>query len=377
MTFSRTDKLKAMAIVRVFETGKPLGDYAACVVLDDGAGISYGINQFTHRSGSLLAVIEKYFAGGGAVGRDVIAERLPVLKRTTRAAIDKLSVDAQFKKTLKSAAITHEMREAQEEVAFEKYLKPALNECASLGLVTPLSLAVVYDSVVHGSWERIRDRTGQVKSEADWIARYVRARDQWLKSIPRLKKTSYRTAFFLAQIAHWNWKLEFPLNVHGVRLTNAVFDKNSPVEADITTAKSPPTDAGSTYLNDLPKSSDGRVDESTAPAKQAQPANYGEEEGSCLDEIEKRVNDVAAKVDQADRIVTTTATRTDRAKSLWTTVAGTFWQMVWAVGGFFAGVPREVWLVVAVIAGMLMLFYLYRQITLGRIREGNGIEKAR
>jgi hypothetical protein len=31
--------------------------------------------------------------------------------------------------------------------------------------------------------------------------------------------------------------------------------------------------------------------------------------------------------------------------------------------------PREIWFAVAVIAGALMLAYLYRQITLGRIRD--------
>jgi hypothetical protein len=39
------------------------------------------------------------------------------------------------------------------------------------------------------------------------------------------------------------------------------------------------------------------------------------------------------------------------------------------VFGLIVGVPREVWLVVAVIAALLMLMYLYRQIALGKIRE--------
>ena len=69
MSFSEKDKLKALAIVHIFETSKAFGDYGACVVLNDGAGVSYGINQFTHRSGSLLEVITAYFRNGGTVGR--------------------------------------------------------------------------------------------------------------------------------------------------------------------------------------------------------------------------------------------------------------------------------------------------------------------
>ena len=37
MTFTENDKLKALVIVHVFETSKPLGDYVACVALNDDA----------------------------------------------------------------------------------------------------------------------------------------------------------------------------------------------------------------------------------------------------------------------------------------------------------------------------------------------------
>lgn len=158
MTFSDFDKLKALAIVRVFETSQPFGDYAACVVLNDGAGVSYGISQFTHRSGSLAAVVEKYLANDGAVGRAVLEDTLHYLKRRDHAAINVVAGDERFKKALRAAAITREMRAAQEYIAFECYLKPAIRACESSGFELPLSLAVVYDSMTHGSWEKIRDR---------------------------------------------------------------------------------------------------------------------------------------------------------------------------------------------------------------------------
>jgi uncharacterized membrane protein required for colicin V production len=50
--------------------------------------------------------------------------------------------------------------------------------------------------------------------------------------------------------------------------------------------------------------------------------------------------------------------------------------MLWAVVGFFAGVPREVWLVVAIIAGVLIALFIYRQITLGKLREKNAQARA-
>src|SRR6476646_2313959 len=135
------DKRKAMAIVRIFETGKATGDYTAVAVLDDGAGISYGISQFTHRSGSLATVVEKYLSAGANVGRVVLEEKLPMLKRKTPAAIRTAAVDTKLKAALKAAAITSEMRQAQDETAEQLYLQPAIDICASMGFTQPLSLA--------------------------------------------------------------------------------------------------------------------------------------------------------------------------------------------------------------------------------------------
>ena len=102
MSFSEKDKLKALAIVHIFETSKAFGDYGACVVLNDGAGVSYGINQFTHRSGSLLEVVTAYFRNGGTVGRAAIEEALPLLRQKGPGAIGELAGNARFKKALKA-----------------------------------------------------------------------------------------------------------------------------------------------------------------------------------------------------------------------------------------------------------------------------------
>ena len=97
--------------------------------------------------------------------------------------------------------------------------------------------------------------------------------------------------------------------------------------------------------------------------------NRSDTQDDLLNSIETEVNDAAAKYDQVERIATTVTSRNDAAKSLWTTVIGSVTQTFWALFGLLAGVPREVWLVVALIAAALMLMYLYRQIALGKIRE--------
>ena len=366
-TFTELDHLKAMAIVNIFETSRPFGEYGALAVLNDGAGLSYGISQFTHRSGSLDAVVRRYLEMGGRVGRPTLIENVARLRSDSVAAILSAAGDRHLKDALKGAAATREMRAAQHEVAFERYLRPALEACAGSGFVLPLSLAVIYDSINHGSWERIRDhvripaRTFAGDGfEKVWIVAYVKARHQWLRSVPRLKATSYRTQFFLEQIIAGNWHLELPFCVHGRLLTQRDFPP-APTGVTLSTAGHLPSSSATTI--DLPEAAN-RERDAFPPADDAPPSKQ-----PSLKKFGNELADAYAKYDRLESAVRTIVTRADSAKSLWTTVAGTAWQAFWAVVSFFIGLPREIWLAVAVIAAALMLFYLYRQITLGRIRE--------
>lgn len=364
MTFTEKDKMKALAIVHVFETGKPFGDYAACVVLNDGAGISYGINQFTHRSGSLAAVIKTYLRGG-QVGRELMTSKLSILNDRSAAAIQRLSADLAFQRVLRAAATTEEMRAAQREIAYTRYLRPALEICERMELSNTLSLAVVYDSVTHGSWDWIAARvnavvrptsSGSPVNEKAWITEYVRRRHRWLTEIRRLRVTNYRTRFFLDQIAIGNWGLKLPLNVHGVRLSDQMFEN---YESSVRVTEVVP--AAETTAT--PPLTEKKTEETLSDPEPQDPF------GASASEI------AAAAVQGFDRLdgaIATVARRTDSAKSMWTAIGGTVSQAAWAVFGFIVGLPREVWIFVALIAAALTLLYLYRQIVLGRIREVAG-----
>jgi chitosanase len=412
MSFSEKDKLKALAIVHIFETSKAFGDYGACVVLNDGAGVSYGINQFTHRSGSLLEVVTAYFRNGGTLGRAAIEEAVPLLRQKGPGAIGELAGDTRFKKALKAAALTSEMRAAQHEIAEKRYLHPAVEAAEGSGFVLPLSLAVIYDSINHGSYARIRDRvkiskknySSLLEFEKAWIYSYVKNRDAWLESVPRLAVTDYRTDFFLAQIARGNWMLELPVNVHGLKLSE-VSGGQREVSSEERGRVAHATAAGSAAVQEdsavepldqptetlaIPQISPDTLPESPENAHiTAQPPDVfggagGEEEkrsggdeetaglnekGGILTRAGEVLDTAGSKFDRVNEVVSGLGQRKDAAKSLWTTVGSTIWQSVWAVIAFIIGLPREVWLTVAVIAGAFMLYYLYRQISLGKIRE--------
>ena len=94
-------------------------------VLRDGAGISYGFCQFTHRSGALVEVLAVYLRSGGAVAKEIIASRIKQAKNSSRASVATLAADEAFKKALRAAAATREMKAAQIAVALRRYVEPA------------------------------------------------------------------------------------------------------------------------------------------------------------------------------------------------------------------------------------------------------------
>lgn len=373
VAFTDFDKLTAISIVNIFETGRPFGSHSALTVLNDGAGISYGISQFTHRSGSLLNVVLRYLLMGGRVERAVLEKSLAQLRSASRSAIETASKDAALKNALRAAAATPEMREAQHHVAYARYMLPAIRACEGSRFTLPLSLAVIYDSINHGSWELIRDMVRlpepvqrTVGFEKAWITAYVKARHRWLRSIPRLKVTSYRTSFFLAQIVAGNWQLNLPLSVNGFALKVNHFPPES-LGVTTSAAGHPPISSNSS-TNSPETSVTERGDALPAP-----PARPPKTSSDGVRRIGKELAEAYAKYERVESAVRNIVTRADSAKSLWTTVAGTAWQAFWAVVSFFIGLPREVWLAVAIIAAVLMIIYLYRQFALGKIRELHGV----
>lgn len=339
--FNKTDKRKALAILRLFETGRAKARYDALAVLDDGAGISYGIFQFTHRSGALASVVKRYLAAGGEIGRETLESRMQILGRTSARSIERLSQDTEFRRALIAAAATSEMREAQRAVAERRYVARAVSACRINDLELPLSLAAVLDGIVHGSFDRIA-RYAMGSTEKAIITDYLRRRDAWLRSTPRLKKTAYRTRFFLGEIAKGNWQLDLPMTVNGRKLTAEDLD-----DEDREAAELPPTFPPETT------NTEPQIPAKEIPADEPRPSILATAE---------------AAFDQVDDVVTGIATRTNRARSLWATLAGTLWQTLWAVVAFVAGIPPEIWIATAIAAAILTALYLYRQHRLSMAR---------
>lgn len=227
--FTTTQRRTVLIIVHIFETSKKFGRPDTIAALKDGAGISYGSNQFTHRSGSLAAVVKR-FLNSDVQGFSELNEYLDALDNHTPGCVKRTSEDTVLKSLLRRAGKTRQMQEAQDYVAFANYLKPALEACDGSGFVLPLSLGVIYDSLNHGSYAKIRDKvivkrdsySSLLEYEKAWITAYCGARNLWLRNTSALlANTAYRPEFFLRQIKNGNWELNPPFTCFGVKITKA------------------------------------------------------------------------------------------------------------------------------------------------------------
>ncbi|HUR19981.1 MAG TPA: peptidoglycan-binding protein, partial [Vicinamibacterales bacterium] len=203
------------AIVNLFETGQVLGDYGQVTVLAGDTGhLTFGRSQTTLGSGNLQKLLQRYCDNAGARFGRRLAAFLPQV-----AALDvTLDNHARLHNLLRATADDPVMRDVQDQFFTDVYFTPAMKTAERHDIRLPLGMAVVYDSFVHGSWTRIRDRvqgTPATRGETTWIAEYVAARRNWMATHPRadLRATVYRMDSFMRLIELGAWGLELPLVV--------------------------------------------------------------------------------------------------------------------------------------------------------------------
>lgn len=233
---SELQKQAAQAIVNIFETGKTLGDYASVTLLTGDPGhLTYGRSQTTLASGNLYLLIKAYCAAPNAACSRSLK---PFLERL--ADIDlTLDRDNGFRALLKEAGRDPVMQDTQDAFFDRVYWMPAMKTADDLGFASPLSAAVIYDSLIHGSWSTMRDRTiarhGKAASvgEKKWIAAYITERRNWLATHANtlLRRTVYRMDAFNALIKTGNWSLGIPMSVCGVTVDSGALACRAPVVA--------------------------------------------------------------------------------------------------------------------------------------------------
>lgn len=219
-----TQKATAQAIVNVFETGTVRGNYGnVTVIAGDTGHLTFGRSQTTlgnpNHVGLLGQLLNQYCAASGARFAHLIN---PYLQRVAQADLS-LDTDSRLHNRLRATADDGVMRDVQDAFFDLHYWSPALASAGQLGLALPLSMAVVYDSTVHGSWQAMRDLTHHEANgtpakvgEKAWIQAYIKTRRNWLASHttrPDLQATVYRMDSLQRLLDYDLWMLPLPIIV--------------------------------------------------------------------------------------------------------------------------------------------------------------------
>jgi chitosanase len=217
-------KKACQAIVNIFETGSPQGNYSSVTVAKNDPGhLTYGRSQTTLASEGLYQLIRMYCNSPTAQFKTDLEPYLTDLQNRDVS----LDLDKTLHGILKKAGNDPVMQKVQDEFFDKNYWMPALKIAESAGIKSALGIAVVYDSKIHGSWTRIFNRTnkehGDLKTigEKKWIAFYVEERREWIRTHLNklLQKTVYRMDTFRELIKSENWDLKLPIKVRGVDIT--------------------------------------------------------------------------------------------------------------------------------------------------------------
>lgn len=228
-----TQVRSAQAIVNIFETDAVLGQYGQVTLIEGDTGrLTYGRSQTTLGSGNLGLLLHRYCGNAGARFGARLAPWLPAIDARA-ASVDR---DIVLHNLLRAAADDPLMREVQDQFFDEAYWQPAAKAAVRAGIRSPLGLAVVYDSHVHGSWATLKREvdtrvgTAAAVGEAAWVRAYVQARRQWLATHPRadLRKTVYRMDAFGRLIELGGWGLNLPFVVRGHEVSSFTLNAAPP-----------------------------------------------------------------------------------------------------------------------------------------------------
>lgn len=241
MQLTALQKAASQAIVNIFETGSIRGNYGDVTLLRGDSGqLTYGRSQTTLASGNLYLLCKDYSARPDGAYAPKFVPYLPALEACDVA----LNNNMEFRGLLKDAGDDPVMHEVQDAFFDRVYWDPAIRSADALGAQTALGATIVYDSTVHGSWARIRERTRQQYGELSaigekkWMAAYVETRHEWLATHPNtlLHKTVYRMDALAALIRAGNWTLKLPFTVRGLNITPDALGDTSVVRVPAETA---------------------------------------------------------------------------------------------------------------------------------------------
>jgi chitosanase len=140
-------KKTAQAIVSIFETGNPLGNYGQVTLLAKDSGhLTYGRAQTTLMSGNLHLLVKAYCEAPGAELASPLSEYLEKLANRDIS----LDLDQRLRDLLREAGGDPVMHDAQDRFFDRVYWTPTIQAAGSNNIASALGTGIVYDSKIHG-----------------------------------------------------------------------------------------------------------------------------------------------------------------------------------------------------------------------------------
>ena len=174
-----------------------------------------------------VLLIKYLKSGGSLIPQSLI--NAAVTKNSASLGVDGIQV---FRDTFKAAGKDPIMQEVQQDFFVKNFLTRAEDYAKSLNLTEPLSILVVLDSLVQGSFSRVSSLvpkfyqdTQNPLNEWDWVRSYLNTRYKWLATNPNtaLNPTADRVQSLIDIEKSDNWKLNLPLTLStkGITITDS------------------------------------------------------------------------------------------------------------------------------------------------------------
>lgn len=217
MLITPSIRKKIESVVSVFETSSVHPNYAAVALLNDGPGgikqVTYGKHQATEY-GNLRELIILYCETPQARFANELRPFILLFGKS------KLAGNRSFINLLKLAATDPVMQRCQDKFFGWYYWDPAYSFFEKQGFRLPLSMLVIYDSVIQSGsiLQKLRNRFRELTpinsgNEKRWIRAYLFVRDKFLEFNPNpvVRPSDYRTDCLMDCCKNENWELKLPV----------------------------------------------------------------------------------------------------------------------------------------------------------------------
>ncbi len=171
-------------VLSIFENDTPVVQYCYIENIHDGRGFTAGKAGFTSGTGDLYQFVQNYEK---ARPETVLKKYLPELKRLAEEESEDVKGLRGIVKDWRSECQRKDFEATQDALVEDMYKKPARGYQKDLGLKSPLSYLIVYDTLIQqgdgddpDSLKGLLKRMGKIRDEKKFLEKFLDVREEIL-----------------------------------------------------------------------------------------------------------------------------------------------------------------------------------------------------